>query len=370
MKYSQEKTLLFIDIQILSSGLGGGLTFVKHLIPDLIRDLADDFSVCLIGEKNLIVKIFGNLEDVKIIDSGSGRSIHSRVIKSISIYREIGKYENAILWGPLNTLGYLGNPKMKKVVTIHDTMVLDHPGFYNVFQRKFRKYQLDRAIMLADYIITVSNFTKKCISKHYPSIAASKKIKVIHEGVKMPSYIMPRATVESTKKFCLFVGVGRRNKNLNFLVQIHNMLLSEYGYEGSLVIVGNVSKEIIKDLKNTSIDKKLIEFPGFVSSKDLERLYYECDAFIFPSIYEGFGLPPLEAAAHGAPVVVSDIEVMREVCSDFASFGNIENPSEFAKVVKGRIDNDHRFSFDNDVLVKKFSWESTINLYKTVLSKI
>lgn len=364
MKINHSTPRLYIDLLILSPGLGGGLTFVKELIPGIINELHNKFQIIIIGDKKLVGNVLGPLEKVKIMDSGPIRSLFSRVIASILIYRRIGRSKNDIVWGPLNSLGYLGVPRAKKIVTVHDTMVLDHPKFYGILQRIFRQYQLHRSVLIADSIITVSHFTKACVLQNFSSFNNLGGIKVIHEGIELPTVSKEQSIkVRNKKRFCLFVGVGRKNKNLRFLVQMHNVLVTEFGYLGSLIIVGNIPSELTGELKEISVNPDLIEFPGFVSNEKKQHLYFECDAFVFPTIYEGFGLPPLEAAVHGAPVVVSDIDVMREVCSEFAWFGNLKDPAEFAATVHDVISHSDDYIFDSRVLSEKFNWKKTIKDY-------
>jgi len=368
MKIDQRTPRLYIDLLILSPGLGGGLTFVRELIPGVINELHDKFQVVIIGDKKLVGECLGPLGKVKIIDSGPIRSLFSRVRSSITIYRRIGRSKSDILWGPLNSLGYLGVPRAKKIVTVHDTMVLDHPKFYGFLQRIFRRYQLRRSVMIADKIITVSHFTKDCVLRNFSSYKNLGPIKVIHEGIELPDITKDQSLKAGNKKrFCLFVGVGRKNKNLRFLVQVHNLLVTEFGYLGSLIIVGNIPGALARELREISAKPDLIEFPGFVSNEKKQQLYFECDVFIFPSTYEGFGLPPLEAAVHGAPVVVSDIDVMREVCSEFARFGSLKDPAEFAATVNEVIRRSGDHMLDSRVLSEKFNWQKTIKYYSSFM---
>jgi glycosyltransferase involved in cell wall biosynthesis len=368
MKIDQRTPRLYIDLLILSPGLGGGLTFVKELIPGVINELHDKFKIVIIGDKKLVGDVLGPLGKFTIMDSGPIRSLFSRVLSSITIYRRIGRSKSDIVWGPLNSLGYLGVPRAKKIVTIHDTMVFDHPKFYGILQRIFRQYQLHRSVLIADMVVTVSHFTRDCVLRNFSSFKNVAGIKVIHEGIELPTVSEDQALkVGNKKRFCLFVGVGRKNKNLRFLVQVHNVLVTEFGYLGSLIIVGNIPSTLADELKEVSANPDLIEFPGFVSNEKKQHLYLECDVFVFPSTYEGFGLPPLEAAVHGAPVVVSDIDVMREVCSEFAWFGNLEDPAEFAATVNEVITHSRGYMLDPRVLSDKFNWQKTIKEYSSLM---
>jgi glycosyltransferase involved in cell wall biosynthesis len=196
-------------------------------------------------------------------------------------------------------------------------------------------------------------------------------VQVIHEGIELPEIKGADGVgSKSKKRFCLFVGVGRKNKNLEFLVDVHMILRAEHGYCGSLIIVGNIGSELERELKSRAFDPDSIEFAGYISTKEKQRLYSECDAFVFPTLYEGFGLPPLEAAIHGAPVVVSDIEVMREVCSDFGNFGCVKDPAKFASTLAEVIRNPDKGVVDPSLLTSKFDWQQAVNEYSRQIENI
>ena len=137
-----------------------------------------------------------------------------------------------------------------------------------------------------------------------------------------------------------------------------------------LYIVGNYNR-VFSNQKELATDSDHIHFLGRVSDEELVRLYNQAECFVFPSLYEGFGLPPLEAMACGCPVLVSDIPVEREVCGDAALYFNPLEPSEILRIITQYLSNTdvikktmRQKGYDN---IKRFSWENSANVLMEII---
>ncbi|MBU6448392.1 MAG: glycosyltransferase family 4 protein [Rhodospirillales bacterium] len=232
--------------------------------------------------------------------------------------------------GLLLNLGNTG-PIMasKQIVVIHDTGVFRTPEAYSRKFRlwyKFLQYQLIRRG--AD-IITVSEFSRQEILRCLPVDAA--RVGVMPEGADHMHLIEPDQKILTEQglepmRFVLCVGSLAAHKNLAALGCLARQL-HERGMP--LVVAGNLSGSAFQ----TALLPQPAQYIGRVSDAQLKALYEAASCLVFPSRYEGFGLPPLEAMTCGCPVVASDIAVLREVCADAAQFCNPAYPDDIARKV-------------------------------------
>lgn len=226
--------------------------------------------------------------------------------------------------------------KIPVYLTIHDVIFLDTPELTSKLGYIVRKFYYKLAYKKAKKIFTVSNFSKKRIEEN---LGKEKKIVVTYNGVS--KYILWKNDEEYIKKdYIIFVGNIKKHKGLKILLEAFK-LAKEEDKNLKLVIVGNQNnfrtkdKEIIELLEDKELNKDII-FTGYVNNKELKRLIAEARILVQPSLYEGFGIPPLEALALGTNVIVSDIEVFREVYrGNEVEFFEVNNISElYVKILK------------------------------------
>lgn len=179
------------------------------------------------------------------------------------------------------------------------------------------------------------------------------------------------------KDFLLYVGTAFPHKNLPRMVEAFELLHTKRpGLQ--LVITGNRNEKHLVELMAWAKNKACfpsIVFPGFVSDAELRWLYEHCAAYVFTSLSEGFGLPPLEAMAHGAPVVSSDASCMPEVYGDAAHYCNATEPHDIAaKIAEVLDDKSLRATLVKNgyARLKLFSWEKmakeTLDVYMDALA--
>ncbi len=220
------------------------------------------------------------------------------------------------------------------VVTIHD-LILTHfptrrattlgPLKYAVKQLGYR-LTLSRAVSRAAKIITVSEFTKQDIRSYFGY--DPKKIVVTYEAVDpFPETMVDVPAVlqkhDIRQPYLLYVGNAYPHKNLEKLIAVMQELPAAQKTL-QLVIVGKADyfQNRIRQLVHDAGIGNRVRFPGYVADTELGVLYQQAHAFIFPSLYEGFGLPPLEAMAYGTPVLSSDAACMKEILGKAALYFN------------------------------------------------
>jgi glycosyltransferase involved in cell wall biosynthesis len=226
-------------------------------------------------------------------------------------------------------------------VTIHDMTLSFFPG------KKMRKWYhrlayhltIKNAVFSAKKIIAVSEHTKKDIVKHCK--VDPDKIVTIYNGVNKDFTLIDDASGfqktlnkhEIKGQFLLYTGVWRSHKNLTTLIEAMAILKDKHALDYRLVITGKEDPnypEVKEAVEKFSLKNDVI-FTGLVSEEELITLYNAAFIYTFPSFYEGFGLPPLEAMKCGTPVVVSEASCLPEVCGrGNALFFNPRDPQELA----------------------------------------
>lgn len=284
--------------------------------------------------------------------------------------------------------------KISSVVTIHDTTPLVFLKEYPVgLKGKINFYFQKRNLKKCKHIITVSNYSKKDIINYLK--IPEEKITVIPEAASEDFRIYSDAEKLSVKrryklpeKFLLYVGDANFVKNLPFLVDGFKRLKEKFT-DLKLILVGgvflkkpeNINHPELKGLKNLfqKIDeyrlKDDIIMPGQVPTKDLVGFYNLATAYVQPSLYEGFGLPILEAFSSGTPVVCSNISSLPEIGGDAALYFDPTNRSEFYEILALLLQDkslQNKFSRLGLQRAKLYSWkgvaDQTIKIYKKVIS--
>jgi glycosyltransferase involved in cell wall biosynthesis len=224
----------------------------------------------------------------------------------------------------------------KKIVTIHDLIFLRHPEWYpffdrNIYYRKFRK-----ACEQADAIIAVSGQTKKDV--HYYFNVAEEKVKVIYQSCNERFFtkITDDALVNFRKrnnmpeKYVLFVGTVEERKNLLTLVKAMKKVPGI-----SLVVIGRKKKYFEKVqayIRLAGLQSRII-FPENITSEELPLLYQGAAVFVYPSLYEGFGIPVIEALASAIPVIASRTAALPEAGGPSSLYFNPEDADELAEKI-------------------------------------
>lgn len=209
-----------------------------------------------------------------------------------------------------------------KLITIHDLAFLVNPLWYSKSYAFLYKLLTPLAIKTSRHIITVSEFSKKEIQRFYK--VPKDKITVIYNSATS----LPKESEYKNmdNRFVLAVSSIDPRKNfgrlLNSFSLLNNKLLNLY------VIGGNSKVFAITDY---NIDNR-VKWLGRVSDKELRWYYEHAECFIYPSLYEGFGIPPLEAMSYGTPVIASNIPPLREVCGDAAIY---VDPYDEADIARG-----------------------------------
>lgn len=229
------------------------------------------------------------------------------------------------------------------VVTVHDVSYLEHPDYFPVFRRNQLRLTVANTVKRAAKVLTPSEFSRKAILKHYR--IDPDKVDVVPNAVSsqfrpIDRQVAQRRLQESfglEGSYVLAVGDLQPRKNhIGLLAAFEDVVRAHPQLKQKLVFVGKetwYSKEIHEAVNRSSIRDRVV-FTGFVEDSDLLHFYAGCDLFVFPSFYEGFGLPILEAMACGRAVVCSKATAMPEVANACGILFDPDSKREMARAIR------------------------------------
>jgi len=227
-------------------------------------------------------------------------------------------------------------------VTVHDLSLLLYPETHREALVARARRRLPTMTRLAAHVLTDSASVKREIQEHLGT--AEEKITVVPLAPRRAFYPATTDEISDTLKrleveeqFVLFVGTVEPRKNLLTLVKAFDELMRETDFRPQLVIAGQkgwLTDELYTYVEKSTLKERVL-FTGYISDDDLRSLYSACLVSVYPSLYEGFGFPPLEAMACGAPVITSRIPVIMETSEGAAI---LINPADVAELTKALVD--------------------------------
>jgi glycosyltransferase involved in cell wall biosynthesis len=297
------------------SGIG---TYIQNILPGLSRK----FDTKVIGNLNLFSR-FAWAKDMRII---TDRSSMYSIREQVTLPFEIPSCD--VFFSPHYNIPILPIKARHRVVTIHDTAHMFLYDRLNLEQKAYARIVMGSATRLSSKILTDSLSSKNEICKYFNTKAG--KIEVIHCGIDHDMFrpiqdsnelFKVRRKYSLPNRYILFVGNIKPHKNLISLVKAFK-IISERDVDLFLLIVGKREGFINSDAQlkelvesDAALTRKVL-FTGFVNTNELPALYSMAEVFVMPSLYEGFGFPPLEAMSCGCPVVFSNRASLPEICGD------------------------------------------------------
>jgi glycosyltransferase involved in cell wall biosynthesis len=311
--------------------------YLKNLIDNLLKiDKKNKYSFIHCKENHF----FDDKESYIIPKAkGPGSETIRRFHKIPKLIKEL---KPDAVWQPCH-IGPFNIPKnIKRIVTIHDLTPLLFPQFHTARGKIIHRLLLGKTLKNADLILTPSKTTKKDIQKRYKT---KGKFKVTPLGITKPK---TKVKPYFKEPYILYLGTIEPRKNLEILIDA----FLELDLPQKLVLAG------AKGWKNSRILKKAkhpkINLLTNISEEEKAALYTHADAFVYPSIYEGFGLPPLEAMSYGIPVICSTGGSLKELYSDHALMFDPKDK----ETLKSHLQN-FKKAPKSKAFAKKFTWEKT-----------
>lgn len=369
-----KKIKIFVDAHSFDTEFQGARTFLKGLYNELI-DHYCDFDIYF-GTRfpDRLNASFPSLDKKNIIEYNSKPSFF-RLAFDIPAILNKHKFDFA----HFQYVVPFGKKKCKYIVTTHDLLFKDFPEKFSFLYSASRNYFFKRAVKIADIRTTVSSYSQERIEHHFkvPSsainilpnavdrffvsgISSDAAAQSVHDKFGFGNYILYVSRVEPRKNHALLLKIFLKEKL--FEQHIHLVFAGKYSIK---------IPELDSQLKHlSSSEKKFVHWLKDVSDEDLRNLYKACRLFVYPSVAEGFGIPPLEATVSGAPVICSNTTAM----SEFSFFGcDLFDPNDELQL-KNRIMENLNRKTDKSIIRQraeyisnKYSWKTTAKKFYHLL---
>lgn len=366
-----------IDAHVIGDKSGGNETYYKNLIE----------HICNIATDEEIYLYFNEWKKSSTIKIDNRKNIHIKSFKNSNpVKRNISYLPGYVQKDNLDILHLQYFPIFTKkcsiVATIHDISFEHYPEYFTKKDLFMNKILIPKLAKQADKILTVSNFSKQDIVDKYginpekivvTHLATSEKFKIIKDYNLLQQV---KTKFNLNGEYILTVGNLQPRKNLSRLFTAYINMRDKKLINEKLVVVGKKAwlYSDIFNFVNESKYKEDIIFTDYVEEEELALLYNGAKLFVYPSVFEGFGLPSLEAMSCGTPVVTSNITSIPEVTGNAAVLFNPWNVDDIEEKIVTTIKDQNMLNKLSDLGLKRsqeFSWkktaETTFEVYKEVI---
>jgi alpha-1,3-rhamnosyl/mannosyltransferase len=366
-----------VDLLNLSQDRYGGVEqYVKYLLPHFMKidERITLFLFLTRPHRDLFPEFQPRMKKIMIKQSRVPSSLLN-IINSCQLD----------LWfAPLH-MSSMPTVSLPIVVTIHDVLHTSYPQFVSGRIDEIHHYY-EQSSALFDGVLTVSEFSKKAITKylHIPEkkihsiyLDAPQNFRVLNEEW---SKLIVKKKYNLQENYMIYPASFNPHKNHLNLLKAAALLRDDYKKNVQLVLTGFASKgnntyqSVLQFLKNNNLDSQ-IRVLGYVPPEDMPHLYAASSCMVFPSLYEGFGIPLVEAMKAGCPIVCSDRGSIPEITGDAALMFNPEDPKDIALKIVTVLDTNIRKNLieKGRIRANAFSWErsteETLKVFQNVITE-
>ncbi|MBD3376698.1 glycosyltransferase [candidate division KSB1 bacterium] len=366
---------LVINATMLNEQSGGLGVYIRELLCGL-ESRTFPFDIKVVVDKN-----FSKIDSYLPVNINS-KYFADRIIKEVFLWPSlIRKYQWDYFHSPMSY--YPSSVHIPSLVTIHDLCCFHYAAGYSLLRAKYLQKMISSSAKRAEKIIAISEFTKQDLINTC-KVPASK-IKVVHNGINSKEFqkiysdadkVLIRKRYSLPENYILMIGHLEPRKNYIRLLQSFKILKQKYDIKESLVIVGRENwkfQPIYDTLQELKLEKE-VYFTSFVHQGDLAAIYQDAKVFVNASLFEGFGLTPLEAMAAGIPVAVSNATSHPEIVNDSGIYFDPYDPEDIARaifVLLNDSDLQKKLVKNGYKNIKRFEWHqccnSTFDLYEEII---
>jgi len=330
-----------IDFHAAQRDGAGNCTYIRNLAEHLLMaHSGDDFYLYVTDSAHPYLQKFKNLDNVRMRSLPSDYPLVR--LPALGIKARNDRLD-------LLHVQYVAPPfyKGKLFLTVHDISYIHYPEMFRRSELLYLRHQVKSALKRAEKVITISEYSRQDIVRHFG--LAPTKVAVTYLAAGPQYHPVPEAEAKPrlfqrfglAGPYILFVGRLDARKNISLLITAFDILKQTRKVPHRLVLAGKSGYEPIAllDVAARTHSAADIQFLGPVPDSDLPALYSLADVFVFPSLYEGFGLPCLEAMACGCPVVTSRAAALPEILGDAGRFVHPLNGEELAAAMDETLSN-------------------------------
>lgn len=329
---------------LLPGKIGGAETYFRSLVDGLQSEDSDNYYTLLCYEQDnqqfflnnpkfSIKTVNCNAQTLKWYLRGILRNVAGIDLFNSFVY----ECKLDLLHHPFTLLSPTC-PRIPSVVTFHDLQHEYYPEFFTTFERTYRNKNYKASARNAAMIIAISNFTKECLVDRYG--VGENKIDVVY-----PAYgssfleVIEKERLDAIREmhglhrpFMYYPAATWRHKNHSGLLESLKILIDSYGFDGQLVLSGipmQAHGELLRNIERSGLNDS-VRILGYLRYDELPSLYTLARLMVFPSFFEGFGIPLIEAMACGCPVVCSNVASLPEVGGDSCILFSPDSPEDMA----------------------------------------
>lgn len=347
--------MIVVNARFLTQKLSGVQRFAIEICTRLKKEYGE--NIIFVTPRNILLEQTAKDLEAIVVGKHTGH-----IWEQWDLPRYLGQKGDPLLLCLCNTAPlYYRN----KIVTVHDVAFMAYPQTFSKSFLYVYRFMIPRIMRSAKKVITVSEFSKREIVKYYG--IDHQKITVVYNAV---SADFRRTEDKQLRDEKYILAVSSLNYRKNFIAVLEAFgIFENTNNDTSLYIIG--------DLRNTNFagidieqykNNPRIRFLGRVSDKDLVRYYSNASMFVYPSIYEGFGIPPLEAQHCGCPVLVSDIPPLHEVTGDSGMYCNPHDTNDIADKMADLLNVSTAMQTKGYSNTKRFSWNKSAIKIKDIIN--
>ncbi len=372
---SDSRLRVGVDIRPFYEPLTGIGWYLYHLLHEIAK--RDDVELFLFGDARvtdigpaLHAEVPANAHVCWFDLRGRGKiSRPERAITAAAYVLWMALIDCDVMFAPNYFLPrLLGAIARRRVITIHDLTYKRFPELLQKETLHSLEAHMTREIVRADAIICVSESTRDDLLHYYE--VDPRRVFAIHSGVTVTTDNR-QPTTALPKRYILFVSTIEPRKNLGVLLDAFENLKRSGKYDGALVVVGRIgwkSEEFVSRLRARDVHHL-----DYLAPAELQEVYRKAELFVFPSIYEGFGFPLLEAMAHGVPTIAAESSSLPEIAGDAALYFDPRDAAQLESAISRVVENHemrHALIARGLERVAQFRWDTAAERTVEVLERV